>query len=629
VIPLGRLTTYLVTGLLALTPINLTYCAETAKAIPPNILLILTDDQGYADVGINGHPVLKTPNMDRMASEGIRFTQFQACAECSPSRAGIMTGRNPFTIGVTHTVFGKYYLPEDQKTVADLLREAGYQTAIVGKWHLGTHLPSRPQDKGFDYSFIHEGGALTALQNCPWKQSYVNPGFLRNGRPVQTQGFGTEVEINDCIRWLKTERDANRPFFMYLACTAPHDPYTPPVADMQRFLDMGWDPRLAGFYGLIENLDRHIGRLTEYLESSGLAEDTLVVFMGDNGTAASHHAEWTQNGLSPWNAGLYGGKSWGGAEGALRVPCFIRWPGKIPPGSVSGELAAYYDLLPTFLDIAGARELIPELTDGISLKSYLMDVEHQSLPDRVIYNIGHLALPLTRDFDAVDFLDKVTARTKTYRRSRRTGLFDVQSDPGQKDNLATEYPDQLALLQEGVTCFWENSKAAAQAPVYIHLGSPKQPVVMLTSADWRPLQSGREDPIPIGMFGHLNGQKICQQLINWQNTGAWPRFLESVKDRLNGYWNVFFTRPGTYEFRATLTPSDVRNIVQLKNGRVWLVVDGETVCEAPVNAGAHEAVLRWNVDQPFRGEIQVRWSGQLPFDAELGAFVCDVERLED
>jgi arylsulfatase A-like enzyme len=314
---LGQSLALLLTALLAVIPINTVSSAETAKGQPPNILLILTDDQGYADVGVNGHPVLKTPNMDRLATEGLRFTQFQACAECSPSRAGIMTGRNPFKIGVTHTSFGRYYLPEQQETLADLLKKAGYQTAIVGKWHLGTHLPSRPQDKGFDYSFIHDGGALAALQNCPWKQSYANPGFLRNGSAVQTRGFGTEVEINDSIRWLQTERDAGRPFFLYLACTAPHDPYTPPAADMQRFLDMGWDPRLAGFYGLIENLDRHVGRLMDFLESSGLAENTLVVFMGDNGTAASHHTEWAQNGLSPWNAGLYGGKAGAGR----RAPC--------------------------------------------------------------------------------------------------------------------------------------------------------------------------------------------------------------------------------------------------------------------------------------------------------------------
>ena len=618
-------TVLIMIGLFAFTAFKSVYGAETAKAMPPNILLILTDDQGYADVGVNGHPVLKTPNMDRLANAGLRFTQFQACAECSPSRAGIMTGRNPLKIGVTHTGLGKYYLSEEQKTMADHLREVGYQTAIVGKWHLGTHLPSRPQDKGFDYSFIHEGGALTALQNSPWEQGWLNPGFVRNGTPVKTQGFGTDVEINDSLRWLKTERDANRPFFLYLACSAPHDPYTPPAADMQRFLDMGWDPRLAGFYGLIENLDRHLGRLMEYLESSGLAENTLVVFMGDNGTAASHHTEWTRNGLSPWNAGLYGGQSWGGAEGALRVPCFIRWPGKIPPGTVSDELAAYYDLLPTFLDIAGAKKLIPDSTDGISLKRYLMDVEHQSLPDRVVYNIGHLALPHARDFGGVDFLGKVTARTKQYRQAGRSGLFDVQIDPGQTNNLAKKYPEILKMLHEGVTGFWKESQAAALAPVYIHLGSPKQPVVMLTSADWRPLPSGNQTHF-IGSFGHFNAQRISRQLIDWQNAGMWPKGLESVKDRLNGFWNVYFTRPGTYEFRATLTPPDVRNMVQLKEGRVWLVVDGKTVCEAPVNHASHEAVLHWDVDRPFRGEIQVRWSGQLPFDAELGAFVCDVER---
>lgn len=590
-----------------------------SNADQPNILLVLTDDQGFPDVNIHGHPVLNTPHMDRIANEGLRFTQFQACAECAPTRAGIMTGKNPFKVGVTCTFLGKYYLPEQERTVADLLCEAGYQTAIIGKWHLGEHLPSRPQDKGFEYSFIHQGGALGPFQNTPWQQSYFDATFLRNGKEAPTRGFATDVEIDETIGWLKT-RDQERPFFLYLATSAPHGPYTPPKEDMQRFLDMGWNDHVAGFYGLIENLDRNIGRLLHYMDETGLDKNTLVVFMGDNGTAVSHQKQWG----NPWNAGLKGGKSWGD-EGGTRVPCFIRWPGRIQPGRVSNELAAYYDFMPTFLAMAGVKHPDPDSLDGTDLLQHLLHPE-RPLPNRTIYNIGHLLTPPTRDFKGVDYLNRVSARTKEYRVFREKGLYAVQEDPGQTINLSEEHPEVLEELQSGITRFWEESSKQALAPVHIHLGSPKEPVVMLTSVDWRPLHAGKQEN-SIQEYAFWMGQGICRQILNWQNNGTWPKGLENSKDRLNGFWNVYFTQAGTYEFRATLVPSDVRDLVHLKKGKVWLKVGGKTVVEADVKSGSHEAILHWTVKEAFRGEIQMLWSGQLPFETELGAFVCDVERV--
>ena len=589
----------------------------------PNIIFILADDQGFPDVGRHGHPVLNTPHMDRIANEGIHFTQFQVSAECAPTRASLMTGRNAFSVGVTCTFLGKYYLPEGVPTVAELLRDAGYQTAIIGKWHLGEHLPSRPQDKGFEYSFIAQGGALAALQGVPWKQSYFNPTFVKNGQMMPTKGFGTDIEFDEAMRWLRTDRNPNKPFFLYLPASAPHGPYTPPKKDMQRFLDMGFGRDASGFYGLIENLDRNIGRLLDYLDQAELSKNTLIIFMGDNGTAVSH-MKHKDDAMPLWNAGLKGGKS-SGDEGGTRVPCFMRWPGKIQPGRVSFELAAHYDILPTLLEIAGAKYPAPELLDGVSLLDHLLHPDHP-LADRVIYNMGHLFIPPTRDFEGVDYLNRISARTKKFR-MWKGGLYAVREDPGETVNLATEHPKVLKQLEAGVTRFWEKNYKQALAPVYIYLGDPREPVVMLSSVDWRPLQSGKQEHA-IVEIAYWMGQGISQQMLDWQNAGHRPKMLEAHKDHLNGFWNVFFTRSGTYEFRASLVPPEVREMVHLKEGKVWLKVDGKTVCEALVKAGSHEAVLRWKVDQPFRGEIQVLWSGQLPFEAELGAFVCDVERVE-
>lgn len=617
----------------SLTLVLAAACFESALPLPaagagaserPNILLILTDDQGFPDVNIHGHPVLNTPNMDRIANEGIRFTQFQVCAECAPTRAGLMTGRNPFKVGVTCTFLGKYYLPERERTVAELLRDAGYQTAIIGKWHLGEHLPSRPQDKGFDYTFIHSGGALCGLQGDFWKNSYFNPTYLKNGKATPTQGFATDIQFDEVLRWLKTERQADKPFFLYLPTSAPHGPYTPPKEAMQRFLDLGFGKTSAGFYGLIENLDHNLGRLLDYLDKAGLSNNTVLMFMGDNGTAVSHMSH--EGDLKPlWNAGLKGGKSQGD-EGGTRAPCFMRWPGKIQPGRISNELAAYYDILPTLLDITGTKHPAPESLDGVSLLEHLQRPQ-RPLPDRVIYNIGHLFIPPTRDFEGVDYLNRISARTKDYRMFRTNGLYAVREDPGERFNLAAEHPELLKTLQDGATQFWRDSCAAALAPLHIYLGDPREPVVMLSSVDWRPLKSGKQESV-INEIAIWMSQSISQQMLDWQNEGKRPKALEKMSDRLNGFWNVFFTRPGRYEFRASLVPPEVRSLVHLKEGKVWLKVDGKTVCEAPVKAGSSEAVMQWAVEKPFRGEMQVVWSGQLPFEAELGAFICDVKRVE-
>jgi hypothetical protein len=314
-----------------------------------------------------------------------------------------------------------------------------------------------------------------------------------------------------------------------------------------------------------------------------------------------------------------------GDEGGTRVPCFMRWPGRIQPGRISFELAAHYDILPTLLDIVGAKHPAPESLDGISLREHLLRPS-QPLPDRVVYNMGHLLIPPTRNFEGVDYLNRISARTKEFR-MWRGGLYAAHEDPGQTVNLAAERPEVLERLQAGVTRFWQESCRPALAPVHIHLGDPREPTVMLTSVDWRPLDAGKQET-EIQKFAHWMGQAVSQEMLDWQNAGRPPKLLAANKTRLNGYWSVFFTRPGVYEFRASIAPPEVRDQVRLKEGTVWLKVDGQTVCEGPVTAGSHEALVRWTVEKPFRGELQVMWSGQLPFDAELGAFVCDVTRAK-
>jgi arylsulfatase A-like enzyme len=317
----------------------------TPKAVRPNILLILTDDQGWGDLGIHGNPVLQTPNLDRLAGEGVEFTQFYVSPVCSLTRASLLTGRHPLRTGCVDTRMGRDTLGRNEITVGQLLSQSGYATALFGKWHQGRYMPDHPNQRGFaEYFGFWQYGHI---------ERYFHPDRLwRNKERVECRGHITDLLTDAAIDFISRPRD--EPFFCYVAYNVPHAPFQPPDDYLKRYLDRGVPLREAQIYALIEHCDANIGRLLESLDKQGLRDNTVVLFFSDNGGIHKH-----------FTAGLRGSKGTM-YEGGLLSPLLVRYPGCFPSGVKVAAMSDVIDLTPTLCELAGAKLPIDRHIDGHS-----------------------------------------------------------------------------------------------------------------------------------------------------------------------------------------------------------------------------------------------------------------------
>ncbi|MEI8367188.1 MAG: sulfatase-like hydrolase/transferase [Planctomycetia bacterium] len=363
-----------------------------AQRRPPNIIVVMTDDQGYGDLAAHGNPILKTPHLDRMWRESVRFTEYHVSPTCSPTRTALLTGRHEFRSGVTHTIHERERLALSATTLPQLLRAAGYTTGIFGKWHLGDEEAYQPGKRGFDRSVIHGAGGIGqrfpgSCGDVPGNR-YVDPVLREDGRFVKRLGYCTDLFFAAGIAWIEEMARADKPFFCLITPNAPHDPLDCPEGSdagprarlaAAGMLDEAGRDRVAKFYGMIENIDTNVGRLLDRLEASGRAEDTLLIFSTDNGTAT---------GAGVFNDSMRGAKGsvW---RGGTRVPALWRWPGTLPAGVDVPALVAHLDILPTLCEIA--RAPIPAdvavRLEGRSLVPLLLDA-HSPWPDRPL--VTHL-----------------------------------------------------------------------------------------------------------------------------------------------------------------------------------------------------------------------------------------------
>jgi arylsulfatase A-like enzyme len=308
----------------------------------PNVLLIMTDDQGYGDLGFHGNPRIQTPNLDRFARESVRLRTFCVSPVCSPTRASLMTGRYNYRTGVVDTYLGRSLMRADETTLAEVLAAAGYRTGIFGKWHLGDNAPMRPIDQGFQRALVIKGGGIGQNSDPPGGSTYLDPILQDNGVQRKFTGYCSDVYTTAAIDFISEAGD--RPFFAYLAFNGPHEPLQAPEGELATYRATDLSPSafppfahpvqpdsmtppddIAKVYAMVTNIDRNVGRILQALTSRGLAEDTIIVFLTDNGPAKVRY-----------NAGLRGYKGTV-YEGGIRVPCYIRWPGHLPPaGSWTG-----------------------------------------------------------------------------------------------------------------------------------------------------------------------------------------------------------------------------------------------------------------------------------------------------
>ncbi len=442
-----------------------------AKA--PNVVLVITDDQGYAPMGAHGHPWIETPNMGKLHGASTVFTRFLVSPTCSPTRAALMTGRHPMKNGITHTIYERERLALESVTLPQVLSKAGYKSGIFGKWHLGDEAEYQPENRGFDEVFIHGGGGIGQVYpgscaDAPGN-TYFDPVIRHNGKFVKTHGFCTDVFFKKAENWIEKMKDGEEPFFAYVSTNAPHAPYHAPEAAKKRFLEMGFGEQEAGFYGMIENIDANLGRLMAKMDEWKLWEDTVFIFMSDNGMAGGVGdarkvlgQDAGGNKLKGYNAGMKGFKG-SLDEGGARVPFFIRWDGKTEAGKSIGEVAAHIDLLPTLAGIAGVD--FPEgQVEGRDFWPLVVS-EEAAWPERYLFDHRARWEP-GKDPDDFKWMT-FSVRGAKYRLVGKNQLYDMDADPGQRKNIAEENPDAVSRMLSAYEKFWDGTR-----PLMVNEGVP-------------------------------------------------------------------------------------------------------------------------------------------------------------
>ncbi len=418
--------------------------ARSLAGTRPNIVLVMTDDQGYGELACHGNPIIKTPNIDRLYRESVRFTDFQVSPTCSPTRASLMTGRHEFRSGVTHTINERERLSLKATTIAQVLKAAGYATGIFGKWHLGDEDAYQPNRRGFDEVFIHGAGGIgqTYPGSCGDApgNTYFSPAILHNGTFVKTDGFCTDVFFAQATKWIEGQSKKDAPFFAYIVPNAPHGPYVCPDSYKKPYLDAGLADQDAAYYGMITNIDENVGRLMKNLTQWSLDQRTLVLFMTDNGHARGNL----------YNAGMRGSKG-GPYQGGTRVPAFFRWTGTLPTGVDIDKLAAHIDLFATFAELAGAKIPGTVKLDGRSLVPLLRD-PNSDWPDRYIFvHQGRW----DKGMAAQSKYRNCAVRNRRFRLVNNKELYDIRSDPGEKTNVIAQHTDVVEKMRKVYDQWWD------------------------------------------------------------------------------------------------------------------------------------------------------------------------------
>jgi len=439
----------------------------------------MTDDQGYGDLGCHGNPILKTPNLDRLHRESVRFTDFHVSSFCTPTRAALMTGHYPGRTGAFRTSAGQTMMHPDERTVANFFADAGYETGMVGKWHLGDNAPHRPQDRGFKNVVWHRCGGVGQASDH-WGNDYFDDTYERNGKFEKFTGYCTDVWFREGMQFIEDNKE--KPFFLYLALNAPHGPYRVSPEWAKPYTDKATWGNGANFYGMIANIDHNMGLLRDKLNQLGLAKNTILIFMTDNGTAAGGQFKGLESeALMGFNAGMRGKKS-SIYDGGHRVPFFIHWPeGKLTGGRDIETLAAHIDVLPTLANLCNIS--LPESyrSDGVSLVPLLHE---SSKPWKRKHHIVqyHGGAGNTSPLEPFRHTVVLTERWRLVN-SAKEELYDIQADPAQRNDVADKHPEVVAELRSLYLPFWE-SVSPRLKPVSIDIGSAAQNPTVLCSQDW-------------------------------------------------------------------------------------------------------------------------------------------------
>lgn len=477
----------------------------------PNIIIVITDDQGSGDLACEGNPYIKTPNIDQFYGDAVRFTNYHVSTTCAPSRGSIMTGRHTNRINTYHTITGRSLLFEDEVTMAQIFAQNGYTNGMFGKWHLGDNYPFRPEDRGFSEVVRIGGGGITQGPDY-WGNDYFDDTYWHNGKTEKYDGYCTDVFFREALKFIETNKD--RPFFCYLATNAPHAPYNLPKEYFDLYKD---NPNLKEtvqrFYGMITNIDDNFKALEKKLDALNLTDNTILIFTTDNGTAA---------GREVFNAGLRGGKG-SEYEGGHRVPLFIRWPnGQLTGGKDIDNLVAHYDLLPTFVDLLGLHFNPVKPLDGISLKPLLYPTG-QKWTNRILY------MDTQRLQNLVKYKN-YTVMDDNWRLVDGNELYDMRADKGQTKNVINDHPVEAEKLAAGYEKWWQSfiDEKVDQRYAYIKVGSSHENPTRISAHD-----------MLTGKFGH-----------------AWHQYGAATASQSTGRWKIEFVEDGEYKISLCRFPRE-------------------------------------------------------------------------
>ncbi len=565
----------------------------------PNIIFVLTDDQGYGDLSCLGNPILKTPALDRLHADSVRLTDFHVAPVCTPTRGELMTGHDALRNGATFVCMGRSLLRADLPTLADILADNGYHTGHFGKWHLGDNYPYRPQDRGFHETVHHPVWGITSAADH-FGNDYFDDHYRHKDEIKQYRGYCTDVWFEEAMRWMQGCHSRSEPFFAYIATNAPHGPLWVPDEYRQPYLD-GIRRDEASFFGMIANIDANMARLERFLLDKGIRDNTVLIFMTDNGTAT---------GQEVYNAGMRGRKA-SLYEVGHRVPCFIRWPDAgLDGGCDVGGVTRGVDILPTLVDLCDLQAPDGWTCDGLSLASHMRRPDSAVLERMSVVQYGHANEGVRFGFTGKD---RAAVMWRNWRLVNGRELYNICEDPGQQRDVAAASPELVKRLRDDYAAWWDGVSDTITTYQPLTIGADAENPARLCSCDWAWVYADNQQ----GMRG-------------------------PVMD--SGTWHVDAARPGLYDFTLRRWPkesglgiSDPAPVMQGVDGSwpagkalpvssAWLQV-GRGEQTLPVPPDATGLTFRMAVEQ---GPTTIKsWWRDEEGSRLAGAYYLTAERLRE
>jgi arylsulfatase len=455
----------------------------------PNVIIVMTDDQGYPELSFHGNPILKTPNLDQLAERSVRFGDFHAAPMCAPTRGQLMTGMDAATNGLVNVSSGRAFLRPELPTMGNLFQANGYSTGVFGKWHLGANYPYRPQDRGFEESVWFPSSHIGSVSDY-WGNDYFDDTYWHNGKREKYEGYCTDIFFDEAKEFIENSIKEEKPFFAYIPTNTPHGPFIAKKEDieaLEALYDKSTFPgkndelkkSLVLYLAMIRNIDTNIGGLVKFLEEKKVKENTIIIFLTDNGSIM---------GIKYFNAGMRGMKTelW---DGGHRVPCFIDWPNGMLKNSgdeVPG-LAQVQDILPTLVDLCDLNKPTPIKFDGMSLAAVLRG-EAQISEDRILI-MNYSRMPGFMNYPAPHGQTMVRKEGaavlwKGWRMLESRELYDLSTDPLQINNVYGQNLEVVNKMENQLDIWWNGVKDDVNEPQKIIVGSDNENPSFLTACDW-------------------------------------------------------------------------------------------------------------------------------------------------